>query len=165
MADMITRLDDLQLPLETLQKLEKDGIRIIRPLAPDMQAILDFVREHFDPGWAGECACALARVPASCVVAVKEKEIIGFACYDVTAKGYFGPIGVHPQKRVGGVGSALLLQCLYAMKCDGYGYAIIGGGSGVAGFYEKECGATIIPGSDPGIYRNRIGYCPQEHGV
>ena len=38
------------------------------------------------------------------------------------------------------------------MKALGYGYAIIGG-VGPAEFYEKAVGATIIQGSEPGIYK------------
>jgi hypothetical protein len=33
----------------------------------------------------------------------------------------------------------------------GYAYAIIGG-VGPAAFYEKVCGAFVIPGSERGIY-------------
>ena len=33
--------------------------------------------------------------------------------------------------------------------------AIIGG-VGPAGFYERAVGATLIPGSEKGIYRNRL---------
>jgi hypothetical protein len=37
----------------------------------------------------------------------------------------------------------------------GYAYAIIGG-AGPTEFYAKECGATIIPNSVPGIYTDRL---------
>ena len=46
---------------------------------------------------------------------VKDKEIIGFACFEATAKNYFGPIGVAPDCREGGVGTGLLLSCLHSM--------------------------------------------------
>ena len=51
-----------------------------------------------------------------------------------------------------GIGKALLLACLNAMKEEGYGYGIIGS-AGPVKFYEKTCGATVIEGSDPGVYR------------
>jgi hypothetical protein len=38
------------------------------------------------------------------------------------------------------------------MREMGYGYAIIGG-VGPAEFYEKVCGATVISGSEVGVYR------------
>ena len=34
----------------------------------------------------------------------------------------------------------------------GYAYAVIGG-VGPAQFYEKVCGAFVIPGSEVGVYR------------
>ena len=39
------------------------------------------------------------------------------------------------------------------MREHGYGYAIIGSVGPVA-FYEKNCHATVIPDSDPGIYKD-----------
>jgi hypothetical protein len=50
------------------------------------------------------------------------------------------------------VGSALLFRCLEAMRELGYAYGIIGG-VGPAAFYEKACGAFVIPGSERGIYQ------------
>ena len=38
----------------------------------------------------------------------------------------------------------------------GYAYAIIGG-VGPAGFYEKVCGAFVIPGSEVGVYGSLFG--------
>jgi hypothetical protein len=34
----------------------------------------------------------------------------------------------------------------------GYAYAVIGGVFEARAFYEKVCGAFVIPGSDKGIY-------------
>ena len=64
--------------------------------------------------------------PISCFVAVQNQQIIGFACYDATALGFFGPTGVIEESRGKGVGKALLLACMLDMKLKGYGYAIIG---------------------------------------
>ena len=50
-----------------------------------------------------------------------------------------------------GIGAALLYRCLEAMWEMGYAYAVIGG-VGPAEFYEKVCGAFLIPGSEQGIY-------------
>ena len=54
-----------------------------------------------------------------------------------------------------GAGAALLLACLHDMATLGYGYAVIGGAGPVA-FYEKVCGATVIEGSVPGIYKDML---------
>ena len=48
-------------------------------------------------------------------------------------------------------GGALLFRCLESMREMGYAYAIIGG-VGPQRYYEKVCGAFVIPGSDIGIY-------------
>lgn len=84
--------------------------------------------------------------------------MLGFACYDATARGYFGPIGVMVEQHIPGTGGALLRRCLTAMREEGYGYVIIGNGSRVQKFYEKEVGAVLIPESSPGIYQRMIAY-------
>jgi predicted N-acetyltransferase YhbS len=50
-----------------------------------------------------------------------------------------------------GVGKALLFKALEALRELGHAYAIIGG-VGPKDFYANACGATEIPGSDPGVY-------------
>ncbi|HMO55107.1 MAG TPA: hypothetical protein PJ994_11425, partial [Tepidiformaceae bacterium] len=72
-----------------------------------------------------------------------------------TRPDYFGPTGVAESQRGSGIGKVLLLQCLESLAAQGYAYAIIGG-VGPAEFYEKTVGATLIPGSEPGIYRNMV---------
>ena len=62
-----------------------------------------------------------------------------------------GPELVHPEWRGRGVGHALLLVTLEAMRAQGYAYAIIGWASSVD-FYRKAVGATVIDGSRQGIY-------------
>jgi hypothetical protein len=43
------------------------------------------------------------------------------------------------------------------MAAGGYAYAIIGGvDATMALFYEKKVNAALIPGSSPGIYRDRL---------
>lgn len=81
--------------------------------------------------------------------------MLGFACYDATVKGFFGPTGVEKTERGKGIGAALLMLCLYAMKEEGYGYGIIGS-AGPVDFYKKICGATVIEGSSPGVYKGML---------
>jgi predicted N-acetyltransferase YhbS len=54
-----------------------------------------------------------------------------------------------------GVGKALLLACLWALREMGYVYGIIGG-VGPVDFYKKTVGAIEIPGSDTGIYNDLL---------
>ena len=77
--------------------------------------------------------------------------MIGFASYDATRLGFFGPTGVSEVTRGRGTGGAVLMACLHDMYAKGYGYGIIGG-VGPAEFYTKISGATLIPDSSPGIY-------------
>ena len=81
--------------------------------------------------------------------------MVGFACYEATAKDFFGPTGVNPDYRGKGIGKALLLAALHAMRAEGYAYAIIGS-AGPTAFYEKEVGAIAIPDSSPGIYKHML---------
>ena len=139
--------------LVNLQRLPEDqapdGIRIDRALPPDRDRIIAWVRERFSEGWASECAVALSAQPNTCFIARKEGACIGFACYDATARGFFGPIGVAEDARGTGVGRSLLIRCLQAMREAGYGYAVIGWCDEAAAFYERAVGAIPIPDSAP----------------
>ena len=57
-----------------------------------------------------------------------------------------------------GIGKALLLAALLEMRSKGYGYAIIGW-IGPQEFYEKAAGATVIPDSTPGIWKDFLYGC------
>ncbi len=154
-GDMLVKLYDI--PDETgCGKLGEKGVLIKRALAPDREAILRFVTETFGKGWGGECACALSHTPASCYIAVSQKQVVGFACFDSTAPDFFGPTGVSKDFRGKGIGRALLLKCLHSMKEEGYAYAVIGDTDEASPFYEKAVDAIPIPDSYPGIYRSMI---------
>jgi hypothetical protein len=153
MSDMLVKLYDIP----EIPPL-KDGIKVKRACPTDFGKIIQFVREEFCENWANECSYALYNRPISCFIAVKDKKIIGFACYDATAKGFFGPIGLLETERGNRTGSALLLSCLHAMKNDGYAYAVIGWVGDANPFYEKAANAIMIPDSPPtkSIYSNMI---------
>ena len=156
MTDMLVKLYDTA--YHTNQKLKQEEIHIQRALAIDKQPICKFVAKHFKdicPGWVDECIASLFRHPVSCFIAIKNKEIIGFACYDGTAKGMVGPVGVNEAFRGKGIATELLHQCFNAMKMEGYAYAVIGWVSSEA-FYEKSCNAIAIPDSFPGVYSRMI---------
>ena len=98
---------------------------------------------------------SVVRLPVSCFIAVKDGALVGFACHEATAKGFFGPTGVDDSCRGKGIGQALLVRTLLDMREQGYAYAVIGG-AGPTGFYERTVGATAIAGSVPGIYRGML---------
>ena len=154
--DMLVKLYDLPGSQALREQLAQAGVSLRRALAPEKHKVIAWVRDNFSDYWASEADVGFSREPVSCFIAVKDGKIIGFACHDVTCRNFFGPTGVDPKARKGGVGTALLLACLEDMKQAGYGYAIIGG-VGPADYYAKAVGAVPIEGSDIGIYRGLLG--------
>lgn len=131
------------------------GITIRPARSFEVSRVADFVRGTFTQGWADEISVGYARQPVSVLIATEAGQVKGFAAYDCTARGFFGPTGVEPSLRGRGVGTALLVATLHAMREAGYGYAIIGG-VGPAEFYARTVGATLIPDSTPGIYTDML---------
>jgi GNAT superfamily N-acetyltransferase len=156
MPDMLVKLYDLPPNQELIARLQSQGIQIKRALTADKHRIVDFVGSHFTDNWRNESECAFSQLPVNCFVAVKDKEVIGFACYDVIVKNFFGPTGVQQEYRGLGIGKALLLESLYAMRDKGYSYGIIGWVVDALQFYEKNVGAIAIEDSFPGAYRDLI---------
>ena len=111
--------------------------------------------EQVSAGWASEADVALSNQPRTCFIAVRGEKMIGFACYDATALGFFGPIGVAKSLRGKGTGRALMYACLLDMRHRGYGYAIVGGAAD-SEFYTHTVNAFEIPDSGPGIYASQI---------
>lgn len=126
-------------------KQPSSDVKVVRVLAPNADAVLRFVEEKFTKGWASEIKAALYKTTPTIYAAFYENKVVGFAAYDATAKGYFGPIGVDETLRGKNIGKSLLMHALESMYNDGYSYAIIGGVSEkVTPFYQKTCGAIVI---------------------
>jgi hypothetical protein len=155
MPDMLVKLYALPALEPHMTRQTEQNITVRRALVPEKHHVLNWVRKHFSENWVSECDVSLNNKPVSCFVATLENKLIGFACYDATCRGFFGPTGVSEAARGRGTGAALLLVCLYDMLAQGYGYAVIGG-VGPADFYTKVAGATIIPDSSPGMYRGLL---------
>jgi hypothetical protein len=152
---MLVRLYELRDASPHVEALRAKGIEVRRALAPERHVVVGWVREHFGEGWASESEVSFGRLPISCFRAQRGQELLGFACYDATAKAFFGPTGVLESEREQGIGTALLLVTLEAMAAEGYAYAIIGG-VGPADFYARAVGAVPIAGSTPGIYAHYL---------
>jgi len=153
--DMLVKLYDLPASHEAMSRLAAAGVSVRRALAPEKHKVLDWVRSTFSEAWASEADVAFARQPVSCFVAIKGRNLLGFACHDATCRNFFGPTGVDVSARGQGIGAGLLMACLEDMRHQGFGYAIIGG-VGPADFYAKTVGAIPIEGSEPGIYRGLL---------
>ena len=155
MSDMLAKLYNLDHNWDFIADQKRRGVTIRKPIGPEKLSFLDWVSANFSSGWAAEADVAFSNQPRSCIIAAEASIIAGFACYDATALGYFGPIGVAAEYRDTGIGKSLLKACLLDMKLKGYGYAIIGDVKDPE-FYQKIVEAIPIPDSSPGIYGNPI---------
>ena len=155
MPDMLVKLYEIEDEWRFLAEQKKLGITIRKPIGPEKQVIVNWVSDQFGAGWASEVDVAITNKPRTCFVAVIDAQMIGFACYDATALGFFGPIGVEKSYRNRGTGTALMNACLLDMKLRGYGYAVVGAVEATQ-YYEKTVGAWEIPHSSPGFYKTRV---------
>lgn len=149
--DLLVKLYDLTADAALDARLAIAGITLRRALPPEMHVVTDWIATQFGRGWASEATVAICRQPVGCQIAVRGRQLLGFACHDATARGFFGPTGVLDSERGQGIGRALLLKALLAMRAEGYGYAVIGG-AGPVDFYRHAVGAIPIEGSVPGLY-------------
>jgi len=161
MQDMLVRLYDLPDYSGIVSSLKKDGIWIRKALAAEKSMVCDWVTQLFGEGWASETEVSFSYQPVACFIATQNAKIVGFGCYDSAYRNFFGPTGVEESLRGKGIGKVLLMECLLAMKAQGYAYGIIGG-VGPARFYEKAVGAVLIEGSNPGIYEGIMSEIPVE---
>jgi|SRR6185369_6838597 GNAT superfamily N-acetyltransferase len=151
-------MPDLLVNLLKLPAVENAGVREfnVRRAQPfELTPVRRFVSENFSPNWADEISVGFARQPISVFIATIKREIVGFAGYECTRRGFFGPTGVASAARGKGIGAVLLLESLAALREMGYVYAIIGA-AGPVRFYQKTVGAIIIPDSEPGIYTDML---------
>ncbi|HET6976373.1 MAG TPA: GNAT family N-acetyltransferase [Pyrinomonadaceae bacterium] len=151
MPDLLVNL----LKLPPREDASTQGFIIRRAQPFELTPVRTFVAENFAPRWADEVSVGFARQPISVFIATIDREVAGFAAYECTRRGYFGPTGVHSTAQGRGIGKALLLASLEALREMGYVYAIIGA-AGPVRFYQKTVGAIIIPDSEPGIYTDLL---------
>lgn len=161
MPDMLAKLYAIPDSRPYEKRAKAAGFAVRRAEPWDRPSMREFARE-FGEHWPVEADRAYNNTPITGFVAVRGAEISGFAVYECTRRGYFGPTGVRKDLRGSGIGALLLIRCLEAMREMGYGYAIIGG-VGPAAFYEKVCGAFVIPDSDIGVYAPLYERSHKEH--
>lgn len=139
--DMIVSLTDYSFP-----SISTTGITYRKARKSDAISLKKFVEKEFGDGWLNSIETGFSTENIPIIIALDNKEIIGFACFDVVRnkKGLFGPMGSTYSQRLKGIGSTLLHLCLNEMKEIGYEYAVINE-AGPIEFYEKACNAVVIP--------------------
>jgi len=142
MPDLLVKL--YELPVKAPDLAQTITIRPV--MAAEISAVRVWIESHFSRGWADEFERGAHASPIGSIIAVEERKVVGFACYDASALGLFGPTGVDPSQRGKGVGTALLFAALNAMKVKGHVYAVIGW-AGPVDFYAHHVGAIPIEGS------------------
>jgi len=151
MPDLLVNL----LKLPGLENLEHQAFSIRRAQPFELTLVREFIEQNFSRAWADETSVGFAHKPVTVYVATSDRRLVGFAAYECTRRGYFGPTGVLDQSRGRGIGKALLLAAMWGLREMGYVYAIVGG-VGPIEFYQKAVGAIVIPDSEPGIYTDLL---------
>ena len=147
MSDLLVKLYDLP----TADAAAAGAVEIRKPIGPETRLVVEWILGEFGDAWAAEAQVALGNRPQTLHLAIEAGRPVGFACFDATLRGFFGPIGVAASVRGRGVGAALLRASLAEMRAVGYGYAIVGA-AGAPEFFRRCAGATEIPDSAPGVY-------------
>lgn len=130
----------------TFPDLPQTELSFRRATLQDAVTVQAFVEREFGSGWLDSLQFGFNQPKIPIFVALEGETIVGFASYDVVRakKGVFGPMGTSLSIRVQGVGYTLLHLSLREMQELGYEYAVIGE-AGPMEFYEKACGAVVIP--------------------
>ena len=141
--DMVVHLRNYTLPSELNTQTTFRRAQLL-----DHAALIDFVKTHFGAGWVESIDNGFTYEEIPIFLAFEGENIIGFASFDVTRnrKGIFGPMGTQKTIRSHKVGYTLLHLALNEMNDIGYEYAVLGE-AGPLEFYEKACGAVVIPKS------------------
>lgn len=131
-------------PAPLVAQLRADGVTVRRLARADEAAYTRYLGERWSEGWQYEGLHALrsGQEPIPAHVALAGEEIIGFAAYDVTRPGWFGPIGTNAERRGRRVGTALLHACLHDWQRQGRRHCQIAG-IGPLYFYVDACDAVI----------------------
>jgi N-acetylglutamate synthase-like GNAT family acetyltransferase len=139
--DLVVKMQEYNYSRKTIEYYS-----IQKATSDDQDGLLEFIKVEFGNGWLDSIKNGFSQTDIPIYLAKHNNQIEGFACYDVynNQKGVFGPMGIASNQREKGIGKALLHNCLHDMKMKGYYYAIIGE-AGPIEFYEKNCGAILIP--------------------
>ncbi|MTH52315.1 GNAT family N-acetyltransferase [Bacillus mangrovi] len=138
---------DLIVHLDRLKDFQYARTDIRRAIYKDVPAIKAFILREFGERWL-RILSDLDKENTNLPIYIAEHNgtLTGFACYDIVRgrKGLFGPMGTAADSRFKSIGKDMLYTCLLEMKHFGYEFAVIGQ-AGPIEFYERACGARLIP--------------------
>ena len=123
-------------------RLAARGITVRRASPDDAARLVKFAAAHFDRVWAAEVADSVGRTGAGCHIAVRDRDLLGFAAYGSSRPSWFGPMGTAPAARGLGIGAVLLRRCLREQRTSGHEQAQIAW-VGPVPFYAESAGARI----------------------
>ena len=116
------------------------GVAITRVLEEeDAVAAVDFVRRHW-ANWVPELQRGIEH--GACHIARLDGDVVGFGCHSVNRLAWLGPIGTDPQRRSGGVGTALLSVIAKDVMAAGIESVEVSW-IGPIGFYAKAAEASV----------------------
>ncbi|GAA1896689.1 GNAT family N-acetyltransferase [Asanoa iriomotensis] len=136
-ADLTEGSPALASTAEAEARLADAGVAVRRAVPADVPGLVEFAVSQFGPGWGAEIAGS-----AGIHFAVRDGDVLGFACWGSSRPSYFGPMGTAPAARGLGVGGVLLRRCLREQQAAGLSSAQIGW-VGPVPFYSANAGARI----------------------
>lgn len=131
-------------PSGLVDGLRQERIDVRRLERGDEAAFAAYLAASWGAGWQyqGLQALRCGREPIPGHLALAGDAVIGFAVYDVTRPGWFGPIGTAAERRGRSVGTALLHACLFDWQRQGRQRGEIAG-IGPLYVYVTACDAAI----------------------
>ena len=116
---------------------------VVRRVETEDRPTLDaYLAENWSASWRVEMLETLDADPPTGFIALRGPEIVAFAAYGVARPSWFGPTGTNESERGRGIGAALLLRCLDALRAAGHPRAEICW-TNVWPFYAKVADARI----------------------
>lgn len=139
---------DLEAPLPpaapAMERAARAGIAVEAVAAQHRASLLRLIGDAFSEAWAYEMGLAIDQPESGGFVALAGDEVVGFSGHAVFRRAAFGPTGTAEHARGTGIGSALLLSSLHALRESGIREARIGWSAEEAlPFYARVAGARI----------------------
>lgn len=139
--------DLTKLDFSSLKKLEEQikqqNYHVVRGTKELYKPLIVWIQQTF-PAWEYEVSFSYKTKQPQIFIALYNNDVVGFSCFNTTAEGWFGPIGVDPNHRKIGLGKILLLKSLKELKKLGYKNSVIPWISlSSLKFYVSSCNARI----------------------